>query len=283
MEQNGLNIDDLTAGNSNAVETINGYKALLEQISQIPGYADVVDRYKPVLLQTADQVIGLLSADNAALGGMESYLNGISAELPALTDGLAELNTQYEAFDTAIGELVAGINSMTGNLSILADGINQLMSNYEKLDSGIGTYTDGVARIVAGYRKVMNGVSSLANGSKELVSGSGELYDGTARLYDGVVSLCDGAKDMAEGTGEFRSETADMNEKMEKEIDSILDSIGGSMENPVSFVSLKNTNVDSLQFVIKTTAIEKAEVEVIETVEPENLNFGQKLLRLFGF
>lgn len=118
---------------------------------------------------------------------------------------------------------------------------------------------------------------------KSLFPGSEELYSGTAELYDGVVSLCDGAKDMAEGTGRFRSETSGMNEKVEEEIDGILEAIGGNMENPVSFVSEKNTNVDSVQFVIKTTAMEKEEVEEKETVKQEKLNFGQKLSGLFKF
>lgn len=49
-----------------------------------------------------------------------------------------------------------------------------------------------------------------------------------------------------------------------------------------SFVSEKNTNVESLQFVIKTGAIEKP--EVVQTVEDETqeLNLWEKFLRLFG-
>ena len=128
----------------------------------------------------------------------------------------------------------------------------------------------------------MGGVSSLAEGSKELVSGSGELYDGTVELYDGVVSLCDGAQEMADGTGEFRTETADMNDQIDEEIDSLLESIGGSMDDPVSFVSEKNTNVESVQFVIQTEAIEVEETDDVVVTQEEELSFWQKLLQLFG-
>lgn len=281
MKENGLNVDELLAGNTNAVKTIKEYEELLEKIGQIPGYKEIVAQYQQSLLQAAEQMIGLLNANNAAFGGMESYLDGISKELPALTNGLTELSVQYETFDTAIAALVQGLGSMTGNLSELADAVNLLVTNYEKLDSGIGAYTDGTAQLAAGYRQVMDGVSSLANGSKELVSGSGQLYDGTAALYDGVVSLCDGAKDMADGTGEFRAETSDMNGKMEEEIDDILDTIGGNMEDPVSFVSEKNTNVDSVQFVIRTDAVEVEEMEKTEDVAPEETSFVQKFKNLF--
>ena len=282
MAQNGLDIDALLAGNASAVETIQSYEAMLEQLSTVPGMEDLVNQYKSQLLGTSEQIKSLLNANSAAIGGMESYLNGISAELPALTEGLAALNTQYEIFDSSISQLVNTLGNMTGNLSALAEGINQLVVSYEELDSGINDYTGGVAQIVAGYSQVMGGVSSLAEGSKELVSGSGELYDETVELYDGVVSLCDGAQEMADGTGEFRTETADMNDQIDEEIDSLLESIGGSMDDPVSFVSEKNTNVESVQFVIQTEAIEVEETDEVVVTQEEELSFWQKLLQLFG-
>lgn len=280
--QNGIDIDMLTAGNANAAETINEYKKLLEEIGKMPEYAHAAEQYNPELLENADKMIGLLNANNAAFGSMEAYLNGVCAELPALTEGLSELNTQYEALDKAIGELAAGIGNMMGKLSALADGINLLVDNYESLSCGIEAYTDGVARIVAGYGQVMNGVSSLAGGSRELVSGSGELYNGTANLYDGVVSLCDGTRSMAQGTDEFRSEAMRIKEKTQDEIDGLLNSIGENSENSESFVAPENTNVDSVQFVIKTAAIEKEKAETAQPAEPKHLSFWQKLLRLFG-
>ena len=282
MAQNGLDIDALLTGNAGAAEKIQSYEALLEQLSAIPGMNSLVNQYKGQLLADAKQIRDLLNANNAAIGGMESYLNGISAELPALTEGLSALNTQYETFDASIRQLVNTLGNMTGNLSALAEGINQLVNSYESLDSGINDYTGGVAQVAAGYSQVMEGVSSLAEGSKALVSGSGELYDGTEELYDGVVSLCDGAKAMADGTGEFREETADMNGQIDKEIDRLLESIGGSMDNPVSFVSEKNTNVDSVQFVIQTEAIEVDEVKDVQGSVEEEPSFWQKVLRLFG-
>ncbi len=281
MAENGLDIDALLAGNTGAAEKIQSYEVLLDQLSSIPGMESLVNQYKEQLLADAEQIRGLLNANSAAVSGMESYLNGISAELPALTEGLSALNTQYETFDASISQLVNTLGNMTGNLSALAEGINQLTASYEKLDTGINNYTGGVAQIAAGYRQVMDGVSSLAAGSKELVSGSGELYHGTAELYDGVAALCDGAQEMADGTGEFRAETADMNIQIDEEIDSILETIGGSMEHPVSFVSEKNTRVDSVQFVIQTEAIEIQEEEELPDTVEEELSLWQKFLQLF--
>ena len=49
-----------------------------------------------------------------------------------------------------------------------------------------------------------------------------------------------------------------------------------------SFVSDKNTNVDSVQFVIKTDEIEKEEAEDTTEDTEESLTFIQKVLKLFG-
>ena len=85
----------------------------------------------------------------------------------------------------------------------------------------------------------------------------------------------------SDGTGEFRTETADMNDQIDEEIDILLETIGGSMENPVSFVSEKNTNVESVQFVIQTKAIEVEEIENVEEATEEELSLWQKFLNLF--
>ncbi len=73
-----------------------------------------------------------------------------------------------------------------------------------------------------------------------------------------------------------------MDIQISDEIDSITASVSGGDSKVVSFASDKNTNVDSVQFVIKTDSIEVPEVTVEDSAEEETLNFWQKLLRLFG-
>ena len=133
MAENGLDIDALLAGNTGAAEKIQSYEVLLDQLSSIPGMESLVNQYKEQLLADAEQIRGLLNANSAAVSGMESYLNGISAELPALTEGLSALNTQYETFDASISQLVNTLGNMTGNLSALAEGsisLQPVMKNW---------------------------------------------------------------------------------------------------------------------------------------------------------
>ena len=64
-------------------------------------------------------------------------------------------------------------------------------------------------------------------------------------------------------------------------ISGMLESLSGGNTTVQSLVSSKNTDVSSVQFVIKTEAIEIAEPEKVAPEPPEKLNFWQKLLRLF--
>ena len=89
--------------------------------------------------------------------------------------------------------------------------------------------------------------------------------------------------ELSDGTKEFYEKTDGMDSEIEDQIDEMLDSITGGDSEVVSFVSDKNEDVTSVQFVIKTSAIEKE--DVVETVveETQKQSFWQKLLQLFGF
>ena len=125
-------------------------------------------------------------------------------------------------------------------------------------------------------------MGELSEGATELNSGMAELNSGTKSLNDGAKELNDGALELSEGTQEFADGTSGMNDEVSDEIDSLISSMSGSDVEINSFVSEQNTNTKSVQFVIKTEAIQIQEVESIDIVEEENLNFWQKLLRLFG-
>ena len=58
-------------------------------------------------------------------------------------------------------------------------------------------------------------------------------------------------------------------------------SISGGDGESVSFVSDKNTDVNAVQFVIKTSAIEKVKTEEAVSNDTQKQNFWQKLLALF--
>ena len=267
-------------------------------------------------LQSYGDIVKLLSGNSAAIGGTQTYLNAVSEGAQSLVTGLAQLKANYEQFDAAIGELANTLTGLAVNMNTLKGGIDELVTQYSALDAGINDYTNGVATIVAGYTQLTDGAATLTSGSKELLNGSNtlkqgtvnlydgiqslysgtsalsdgtsalyngtvELSDGTVSLYDGTVSLSDGTVSLSDGTAEFYDKTYDMDTQVQDQIDEMLNSLSGSDEDTVSFVSDKNTNVESVQFVIKTEAVEKEEAVSESTEETTQTGFFEKLKALF--
>ncbi len=115
-----------------------------------------------------------------------------------------------------------------------------------------------------------------------LYSNTGTLEASVGELNDAVGELYDGTKELADGTSEFADKTSDMDIQISDKFDSMTVSIFESDADVVSFVSDKNTNVDSVQFVIKAAAVEKAEIAASAAAEEAPLTFWQKLFRLFS-
>lgn len=285
MSANGLDIDSLTAGNSQAIQSltaqISQLNQTLSQIQGVPGYEEQAAQIQSQIAQLT-QIVTLLNGNNAAISGTEQYLNSFSDGISQLYSGLEQLESSYTEFDNAINQLADTLRTMLINISSLSDGINTLTAQYSSLDSGIHNYTSGVGKIVSGYSQITSGVSELASGSKDLVNGSKSLDSGVSELYNGITELNDGANELSDGTSELKEKTSGMDVQIEEKIDEVISSIKGSDSETVSFVSEKNTDVESVQFVIKTDAIKITEEEKAETAQEKELTFWQKLLRLFG-
>lgn len=264
--------------------------ALYTSYTQAGNDSSVISEY----VQNAGALVNaetLLKGDMAYIQGSEQLISGISTALDdngELMSGALTLQSSYKQFDAAIQDLVEKLADLAGNMGQLKDGINTLTKEYKKLDTGIGNYTDALSQIVKGYEKiykgslsVAQGSSTLYNGSKDLVSGALELYNGTSDLSDGTKKLKDGSKKLVDGTNEFYDKTKDMDSEISDEIDDTVDKMMGKDTKVVSFVSDKNTKVDSVLFVIKTSAIEIPKVEEVEEETKEEPSFLQKFLNIF--
>lgn len=153
------------------------------------------------------------------------------------------------------------IDNLTGSVGQIKEAVNKLTNNYNKLDTGIKNYTGGVKKIENGYEKLSQGVSNI-------LTGANTLYRGTASL--------------AEGTGTFAKESGGMKDKVNNQIDDMIEQYSDQDYKPVSFVSEKNTNVDSVQFVLQIPKIEKKEKEVPKKEQAKEKNLWQKFIALFG-
>ena len=285
MQQNGLDIDALSQNNTATIETltaqITDLNATLAQIQGVPGY-EAQAAQLTAQITNLEGIVRLLTGNNAMIDGTRTYLDSLSEGAGALYTGITQLNDSYAEFDTAVGELVTTLSGMLVDMGKLSTAITTLSAQYGALDDGIQAYTDGVAQVVSGYETLVSGMAQLTSGSKALVDGSASLDSGAAELRSGLGELLGGSAKLSDGTGELKEQTSGMDGQVEAKIDDILSGIQGNDGEICSFVSEKNDNVTSVQFVIKTDAIEVPE-EPVNAAEPEErLSFWQKLLRLFG-
>ncbi len=285
MAENGLDIDSLTQSNAQAVETLTQQCSALEQtLAQIQGVSGYESQAAELAqeIATLQTLIQLLNANNGAIGGMESYLDEVSAGIEQVYAGAVALQSSYAEFDAAVEALAGALTSMVFSLSQLTAGVEQLAAACTQLEGGVEDYTDGVAQLAAGLGVLTDGVSTLASGSEALLSGARQLSESGEELYQGTAELQEGTQSLDDAIDQLYSETSTLDVQVQEQIDELLSAISGEGGECVSFVSEKNTNVAGVQFVIKTAAIEKAEEEALEEDAQVHLTFWQKLLRLFG-
>ena len=203
----------------------------------------------------------------------------LKGALASLTD---EQKTQIK--DAYIQQLMASdeVTSQISAAVAAAGAAAQQVSELKGQLDSYGAFYRGLLDYTAAVGDAAAGAGSLELGMDTLYKNTGALKISVGELNDAVGSLYDGTKELADGTSEFADKTADMDTQISDEIDSIISSVNGGDSETVSFVSDRNTNVDSVQFVIKTEAIEKTEAAADDEAEEAPLTFWQKLLRLFG-
>lgn len=267
---NGLDVDGLTAKNQQVIEQLSAQIselcATLSQIQNVPQYAEQAEQLSEQIKQL-ESIVQLLSGNNALAGATETYFGAVSQSAEKLYEGAKALSESYAEFDKGLNELADYLKNMLVDMSELKGGIDALSAEYAKLDGGISAYTGGVDKLYEGFGKI-------SDGAKELAEGGYALADGTAQLVDGT-------NELTKGTGEFCDKTSEIDSASAEKLNDVIASMKGDYKT-VSFVSEKNTEVSSVQFVITTEAIEIPEAEIIPEETEEKLSFWQKLLRLFG-
>ncbi|NKE06874.1 YhgE/Pip domain-containing protein [Bacillus selenatarsenatis] len=199
----------------------------------------------------AQKVKGTYSQVQEAFAAVDPSLKQVSGSVTEMSSGL-----------TAIaGELSASLKDMDmSGLEQLQKGLTELSSKYGEFHSGLVGYTGGVSKLAASYNQLHSGIASLADGT-------GELNDGVEQLHN--------------GTSELHQETKNLPEQMKQEINEMIKEYDKSDFEPVSFVSTKNEKVTSVQFVIKTEAIEKEEPEEKKAKPEKKKGFWDLLMELF--
>lgn len=230
--------------------------------------ANMTDEQKNSILNAAVQNLTDEQKAQIKAGAVASLADEQKAQIK---NGYIDQMMKSKEVTDQITAAVAAANTAAASVTELKGQLD----NYSLFYEGLKSYTSAVSDAASGAGTLKLNMDMLYTNVGTLKTSVGELNDGVKALYDGTT-------DLKNGTGEFVKETDGIEDEVSGEVDKMITEATGSDVAITSFVFEKNTNVDAVQFVIQTEAIEIAEVEDTEPVVVEKLTFWQKLLRLFG-
>ena len=120
-----------------------------------------------------------------------------------------------------------------------------------------------------------SGMSSLKKGASELSAGTGALKTGIDELYEGIKPVMEGAAALAESQKAIHEGISEINQGLEGYINNDTDDAGKA----VSFAD-GVTEMDSVQFILRTQGIEMADETAAEAAEEDSnpwyIEFGRR-------
>lgn len=218
---------------------------------------------------------------NAAVAGLtdeqkEQILEGAASSLTE--EQKAQIKQGYIQQMMTSDEVTSQINTAVAKVNAAAKQVSELMGqldSYGAFYGGLLDYTGAVSKTAQGTKELKLNMDALYTNTGKLKISVGEMTDAVGKLYGGT-------KELANGTAEFSNKATNIDEQISGEIDTMISSVTGNNAETVSFISEKNTNVSSVQFVIKTAAVKKSVAAADSAAAEAPLTFWQKLLRLFG-
>ncbi|MGP4041028.1 YhgE/Pip domain-containing protein [Gracilibacillus sp. D59] len=244
------------------------YEALDESMKTIPAHNISKDEIQKLYQSGANQevvekLVETYKAARTAKGTYEKVSKAFAAVTPTLDEVSSSQNNMASSLETMAEQIKAASEGMDiqESLAELQNGLATLSDKYKEFHSGLVKYTNGVSELSNSYQELHNGIVELEDGTDSLENGATELHDGTTELADS---------------------TSDLPDQMQDEVDKMINEYDKSDFNAESFVSDKNKNVQSVQFVIKTESIKKDDEEDDKQEETkEKKNFWDRLLDLF--
>lgn len=241
IEQAIAAIDASVAAGAIDTATADGLKADLEaskvDVVQVSGLAEIT---MPGNSKTTGQAIGLLTT---------------------AADKLSEAATGFQNASTELAKAAGGIQ--------VPSNLNQTIA---QLQTAVDQAYKASSQLNAGMKQLNSGIGSSVLGTKSLQNGTTALLTGTTQLSEGLKTLNAGSKALQDGTQQFAEEASGADDKVEDEMQEVLDKIAGTDYEPVSFVDPENKEIGLVQFVLRTDAIEKEDAEeTVEQQQPETI------------
>ncbi len=136
--------------------------------------------------------------------------------------------------------------------------------------------------------EMKDGGKKLADTAYTLTGYASSLYVKTAQLSDSPAIRAEAqmiasiSNELYNNLLDLKNKTKDMETKITDKINEVIDPLSKNPQKIKSFASDKNTDIERVQFVIHTKAVEVEEPEEEEKPPEKELNFFERILALFG-
>ena len=266
-----------------AVELLAGFTAFCEGLTQ---YVEARNSFHDGITQLSQGVTTLKNGTASLAYGLDALAQQSAPLVGAIQ------SIQAETFNTVneqLKEMQSGLPVLTPeNYTAILENIPTLAAIKQKLDditaltSGFTQYTRSIAQLSGAAAQINTGALQL-NGSLTQIQQYSDMLNQTAKTLElAATDLKNGLDEYAKGVDTLNTGTKDLSTEIQKGIDDMVRDIFGNSDETRSYVSDKNTDVTSVQFVFKTEAITDDKAEGTPDVPEEDLNFWQRLLKLFG-
>lgn len=213
--------------------------------------------------ETKNLLTALSAMNNPQVNGLIKIYNTKMAAVANVNAGLTTLTTEYDTFNKSMALLKEGIDKLSVSYGQINTGILSLSESL----SAITELSTAIETIYNEYGNFDNGLKSYINGYEKIVSGYKNLNSAISEISSAITEL--------------NNSTSNLDTELEDKINSSLEEFETKDFKPLSFVSSKNTNVNSVQFVMKTNEIKKENTKNTLEEKAEKLSFAQKLKNLF--
>ena len=277
----------------------SGFREKLDDLSDISNDVDTMydDNGELKKLGEISEINDLINSSNELYDSAQ-----------ALDDGTEELIGEIDQVYNGTDELEDGVFSFYNGTARLKDGVQELLDvlNVYKDDPLLGMMAQEMKEKV---EDILSGAESLRKGALRILDGVVDVNDAVADMKEDISGASDSSGKMAESADKIRTAGGDIDSRVKeldkdakknydekvselkkqaedigkkidevhKDIESELDKLkdeNGKERKVVSFVSEKNTKVDSVVFSIKTAPIV---IPKTDFRKEEKKNFWQRL------
>lgn len=261
-------------------KSLDGLKTIESEINKININASVSGDTSGVNSQITNSVTDIVT--NEVSSQMQSVMANINAGKDDVYNTLAATNPQLaQKYVSNIQNNITMSCKNVGTKS--AESTSKIVTDaYDKnIKSTLQTLASSVKTLKSALKQLERGMNSLYVNYTSFDSGVKSLDKNTTKLYNSYTTLNGGIKTLNNGADTLNNKTSGLNDKVQKEIDNAMEKFENNDYIQRSFVSKDNTNINAVQFVIKTDGIKKEEEKQKNEEENENSSLGDRIKNLF--